>query len=139
MASSAVVTAVEARLAANWASTAIVGLNGQGGAAEPPEDGAPYVVVQYPLASEAQMSLGDPGNNLWREEGTFRLVLHARRGEGRAQALTWMDELRAIFRGQVFAGIDCREASPPIENDQNDQGNYYVFSSSVAYRFDING
>lgn len=59
MASKAVVDAVEARLAANWSATPIIGINLKG---EPPADGSPFLTVQYPVSNSRHVGMADVGN-----------------------------------------------------------------------------
>lgn len=134
MASKPVVDAVEGRLGNPWSGIPVFGRNTQG---DPPTDASDYIVVQYPMGDEDVASLGDPDNRLFREEGAFRLVLHASRGVGLHQALSWMEDLRALFRGVEFDGVITYAPSPAIEDDRNGNGNYYLLSSSVPYEFDL--
>src|SRR5712691_1281738 len=100
MPSAAVVTAVEARLAANFTHCPVIGLNLQGTV----DDGGPFLTVQYPVANGQQKSIGSPGANVYREDGAFRLVLNIQRGQGVNQGMAWADELAALFRGKKFGG-----------------------------------
>lgn len=136
MASKAVVDAVEARLAANWSACPVYGLNSE---AETPADGSPFLVVQYPVARSEQMSVGSPGANLWREEGAIRIVIHAQRGEGAADGLTWADELAALFRGKIFDGVTAWAPSPPVIDANNESGNYFALAIAIPYQFDLIG
>ncbi|MBN8958580.1 MAG: hypothetical protein J0H17_18745 [Rhizobiales bacterium] len=136
MASKAVVDAVEARLAANWSTCPIFGINDE---ATPPADGSPFLIVQYPIASARGITVGAPGANVHREEGTFRIVIHTERGGGTAKGLQWGDEIAAIFRTKAFDGVRTFSPSPPIEDDTNESGVYYAHSISVPYQFDLIG
>lgn len=130
MPSKAVIDAVEARLAANWTSTPYFGGNVTG---DPPIDGSPYLIVQFPVANGQQITVGAPGNNVYREEGVIRFVLHVQRGQGLSQGLGWADALAAIFRGQKFSGVNCWAPSPPVLDDANDRGNFEVLSFVIPY------
>lgn len=136
MPSKAVADAVEARLAANWNTTPIFGINEQG---MTPGDGSPFVAVQYPVQGENQLTLGSPGANHYREAGAFRVVVNEQRGIAAARALGWCDTLRALFRGQYFDGVQTFAPSPPVINDANDLGNYFQVSFAVPYRYYIVG
>lgn len=139
MASAAVRSAVEARLAANWAHTPIRAPNPS--LAGVPADGSAFVSVQYPLANEEQMTIGAPGANIWRETGAFRVVLAVPAATDLAVAL-WparLDALRAAFRGKVFDGVRTYEASPPIVDGATDDGAYALLSFAVVYDHDITG
>ncbi len=136
MASAAVTAAVKARLATEWTRTPIFHPNEQ---PQVPADGTPFLSVQYPLAMEEQMSIGAPGNNVWREEGAIRFVLAIPRGAGIDDYSGWIDELRASFRGKIFSGVHTFEASPAVLDDRNEDGKYWALSCAVTYHFDIFG
>ncbi len=135
MASRAVVTAVEARLAGNWTHTSIIGANTDG---ETPADGSAFLTVQYPVALSTHIGMAGVGNRTFREEGTFRLVLSVPRGDGQDQGLGWCDDLIALFIAQQFDGVTARTPSPPVvHNGENDRGQYWVMSVSVPYFYDL--
>ncbi|MDR7036112.1 hypothetical protein J2X36_000848 [Methylobacterium sp. BE186] len=131
-----VVDAVEARLADGWDKCPIYGINKQG---ETPKGGDPFVQVSYPVANGEQLTVGAPGENIWRETGTFRLVINSRRGRGVIEGLTWADELAALFRGKDFGGVQTFAPSSPVIDDRNEEGMYFVLSLSVPYQADIIG
>ena len=127
--------AVESYLATNWSATAVLSVNQD---AQTPADGSPFLVTQYPVANEQHIGMAAVGQRSFRESGVIRLVLSAPRGQGRAQALIWCDQLRALFRAKVIgSGVTCRMPSPPNENNANDVGNYYVLSIAIPYYFDL--
>lgn len=142
MASLAVTTAFDAMIAANWTHTPVKALNDIG---KVPDDGSAFLTVTYPVAVETLISVGVPGANLYREEGAARVALAIPVGQGVSPAATpWaqrIDTLRAAMRGQTFAvgaGVTW-EASPPIFNDDSDDGAYFELSFAVPYRFDVIG
>ncbi len=109
---------------------AVLGLNSDG---QSPADGSPFIEIEYPVRNERQVSLGSPGNNHFKEEGAFRVVLNERRGIGMQRARTWIDELRTLFRGQRIDPIVCFEATGPVINNSNDLGDYWQMSFVVRY------
>ncbi|MFG1349093.1 phage tail terminator-like protein [Xanthobacter autotrophicus] len=127
-------SAVQARLDAFWTRTAILYPNAD---AQVPAVTAPVLVVQYPVASEDQITIGAPSSNIFREEGAIRLVLQIPRGAGLDPYAGWLDELRGHFRGKQFAGVTTYAASPPVLDDRNDAGKYWSLSCAVPYQFDI--
>lgn len=133
MAGAAVKNAVAARLAANWTATAIVedDITGQG-----PADGSSYVTLEYPVAREDQITVGAPGNNVFRESGAFRIKLVSPTGSGLDQALAWIDQLRAIFRGKQFNNVTTFAPSPGVVDNSNYVAGKFVVSSAVPYQFD---
>lgn len=136
MPSQAVVNAVEERLRDNFDRCPIIGVNLQG---EPPKDGSEYALVQYPLANSGQLTFGSPGSNLFREEGAFRVIVHARRGRGVSTGLQWADEIAGLFRRQFFDGVRTFAPSPPSIDDANERGSYMLLPVTVPYQFDFLG
>jgi hypothetical protein len=133
MAHPTLVAEVEARLAANWTATPIVGANTLGTTAGA---GEPFLMVDYPLANSMRASISD---RVYREEGGFRLILHMPRGVGLAQGGTWAEELAAIYRDQRFGdglAINTLAPDPPITDDASDEGNYFLFVIIVPYVFE---
>lgn len=140
MASAAVMTAIEARLAANWTRTPIITANDT---ANSPDDGSAYLVVEYPVANENQISLGAPGSRLFREDGGVLLTLVVPAGAGVNTSpntwATWFDALRAAFRGAQFNGVSTWAPQPPRIGDANDQGAYFSMTTVIPYYFDLQG
>ncbi len=133
MAGKTIEDAVKARLSANWTATAIVDDDTTGSG---PGDGSPYVTVQYPVGQENQITVGAPGNNVFRETGAFRILLSTSTGVGKDQALIWMDQLRALFRSKQFSGVTTFAPSPGVEIPANYQAGRYVMSCAVPYQAD---
>jgi len=126
--------AVEARLAELWMLCAVVpdDTTGQG-----PADGSPYLTLEYPVAREEQITVGAPGFNVFRETGVIRLVLVQDTGTGTRQPISWMDSLRALFRGKQFAGVTTFAASPAIIDPTNYTGGKFKVSAAVVYYYDL--
>lgn len=131
-----VVDAVEGRLAAEWSKCPVFGINEQG---QTPDDASSFIQVSYPVANGEQLTVGAPGENIYRESGTFRLVVMAERGAGVVEGLAWADELAALFRGKEFGGVQTFAPSSPSIDDRNDEGNYFSLSVAVEYQADIFG
>lgn len=137
-----VVAAVEARLADFWTHCPVYGFGVD--TSDTPSDASAFLEVQYPISSSNQITIGAPGNNMFREAGAFRLVLSVPRDvNGRATALTWADELAALFRGRHFgaagslAGITTFSPSSPAIDDDTDHGNYLVLAIAVPYQANL--
>lgn len=140
----AVVSTIEGHLAANWTRCEVRGFTDNSG--ETPDDGAAFLVVQYPFSQTEQITVGAPGANVFREEGGVRLVLNMPRDpDSRADALTWTDELAALFRGRHFPasgamlGLTTHAPSSPVFDDASDDGNYLLLSVIVPYQADVLG
>jgi hypothetical protein len=135
MSSRAVRDAVAARIAANWTSCSVLDDNVN---LTPPADGSSYLVVQYPIANEQQITVGSPGANLFRETGAFRLVLSIPTGDGVAWAIDWLDQLRTLFRGKQFASVHCYAPSPCVQdNSSYVPAGRLLLSASVPYYYDF--
>lgn len=130
MASKAVMDAVRARLVANWTLCPVVYPNEVGTA---PADTSEVLYLQFPVASEEQITVGAPGNNVFREEGAIRFVLEIPRGQGVDAWMPWIEELRALFRGRQFTPVTTWAPSPAILDDRNDDGKFWSLSFAVPY------
>lgn len=136
MAHSTVVAAVEARLDELWSRCPVLDENSLG---ETPHDGSPFLMLQFPFSTSERVSFGDPGNNVYRESGAFRLVLQTERGSGAVTGRQWADELADMFRGKHFGGVETFAPSSASSDDTNENGNYYTLAVAVPYRFDFLG
>jgi hypothetical protein len=136
MASKTVVDAVKARLAANWSAVPLLEDNVDTAG---PDDGGPYLELQFPVANERQITVGAPGRNVFREEGAFRLVLAIRTGDPLDQALAWIEQLRALFRSKQFGGVTTWAPSPAVTDDRAyvAGGTRVLLSTSVPYYADL--
>ncbi|KQP53542.1 hypothetical protein ASF34_01120 [Methylobacterium sp. Leaf106] len=95
--------------------------------------------VSYPVANGDQLTVGAPGENVYREEGAFRIEINAKRGKGVSDGLQWADEIAAIFRAKEFGGVQTFAPSSPAIDDRNDNGKYFTLSIAVPYTADILG
>lgn len=139
MASAAVVAAVQAKLAANWTHTPIIQPNA---ASLVPDDGSAFLVLEFPpVGGENQITIGAQGTRVFREDGAFLLTLCAPLGTGvnptATPWLTWIDALRAAFRGQAFAGVNTLGASPAYENGASDRGAFFELSTAIPFYLDL--
>ncbi|MFC3693125.1 DUF4128 domain-containing protein [Chenggangzhangella methanolivorans] len=131
MVAKVVAEAIETRLAA--IGLPVVGQNVQDGA---PADGSAFLLVQYPVTNAEPISVGAPGENLYRDEGGARVVISVPSGSGRDQALDWSDEIIALFRGHTDGHLEfLAPAGGPID-DRNDNGAYFQLTVALPYRFD---
>ncbi|MBS7532126.1 hypothetical protein KHC28_00405 [Ancylobacter sonchi] len=128
--------AVSTRLAAQWSRCRVEVTNTR---TAPPADGASYLEVQYPVTNSAQITIGAPGDNWWRDEGVIRGVLHLPTGAGTETAALWADQLSDIFRGKVFGGVECFAPSSTLVDDGANNGNYIVISVAIPYWHDYLG
>jgi hypothetical protein len=136
MPAAAVDLAVNARLAAGWSTTTINLYNIDG---DTPPDGSPFVQVDYPVVNEEQITIGAPGNNVFREDGAIRVRLAYPRGSGIREAYQWVDTLRGLLRAAQFSGVNTWAAGGPALDDSADNGNYVILSFIVPYYYDLTG
>lgn len=138
MASAAVVSAVEARIATYWTATSYFSPNT---VADTPTDGTAFLTIQFPLANAEQISVGAPGAQLFREEGGIRFVLSIPRSQtgGVAYWMGQMETLLANFRAKKFGGMQTFAPTSPVLDDSNDDGTYYKLSAVVPYNLNALG
>ena len=134
MASKAVMDAVAARLTASWTATLVMAPNLETRA---PTGQQPHLIVQYPISKEDHIGLGQVGQRTYRETGVIRLVLNVPRAQGAETAYQWQEQLRALFRGVQFSGVQCIGASPSTDEDNNVRGSWYQMRILVDYYFDL--
>lgn len=144
MASPAVVAAVEARLAVVLAQSlfAAVTLRPLNTMIEAPVvDGgltvARFLEVQYPTGREEQISVGAPGANTFREEGTIRFVLEEPIGSGTTDGNARIEALRSVFRSAQFGGVTTFAPGPALFDDSNRDAACWAFAFAVPYRYDF--
>jgi len=135
MASSTTIAAVDARITTYWAGI-YYGTNEKG---QTPADGAAFLVTQYPVANAEQISVGSPGNQLFREEGGIRFVLSIPRGTGVSYYLGLLETLLGYFRAKTFSGVRTFAPTSPVLDDSNDQGAYWRLTAVVPYHLNTLG
>lgn len=139
MSLSAVDAAVRARLATwpNVGEVEVRVLNDIRG--DTPPGNTPFLVIQYPVATASQITFGAPGLNFWRDEGAIRFVLNVETGSGANQALAWMEEIAALFRGKTLDGVRTYAPTSPVIDDRNDEAGWFKLSFSVPFDHDVIG
>lgn len=127
MASQYVEETIGEYLAGNWTLCPILTENLQGQA---PEDGSPFLVLQFPLSETTRLSTG---TRRYREEGGIRLLIHVERGGGVVKLREWGDTLGDLFRDQTIGGIHCLVPSEPFAGDQEESDAHWSASMVVPY------
>lgn len=137
MASATPAAAIQDRFLTNWGDVTATFV-GNPDDVTPPVDGnanpLPFVVLEFPGAVASQWTIGDPGNNAWREDGAFMLHIGIPSGSGDAAARDFADQLAALFRGQSFGGVTCWECNPPTPGRR--VGNIAMFSFGTRYHYE---
>lgn len=136
MPSAEVNTAVKTYLGTQFNGTPVRYPNESAG--ETPADNSDFIEVQYPVATQQHVGIAQVGNRTFRETGVIRLVLSSARGVdgGEDAALAIMAQLNAMFLAKQFGGVTTRTPSPPVSDNSNDNGAYWVLSLAVPYFYD---
>jgi len=129
----AVADLVEAHLAAHWTACPVEPTNRAGRRS----GDETFLVVQYPVANSEQISVGAPGNNLWREEGAIRFMLMIPRGGGVDEGYALADQIADLFRGQQLGALETFGPSSPVADDGNEDGKFFGMAVVVPYQFDF--
>lgn len=124
--------AIEAKLRADYTDADIFTANELD---QPPQQGTPFVVLEFPGGTAEQITVGAPGNNVFRERGAFMTHVMVPAASGAAVARQMADDIAAIFRGQTFSGVRCQAPFPPQE-DTGPDGNWFGVSFSTAFTWD---
>lgn len=130
MSSSAVRTAVRARLAANFTSATIMETVNVD---EPPAVYEPWVTLEFLAGTEDVAALG---GSFYREAGTVQAHVFVPSGTGDADAVTLADEIRAVFRGARFDGVRVDGVDPPTTGPGSDDGAWFRATIAFDYEFD---
>ena len=96
----------------------------------------PVIELQFPAASERIVSVGKPA--LARTTGGARFVITLAKFGGVTldQALQWIEELRDLYRLQMFGGVETFEAGPASLDDRINAGNTVRLAFAVTFKFD---
>lgn len=97
---------IEARLAANWATT-VIDMN-ENADFTPPGYDTPYVKLRILNESTERKNIGNPG--LHRTMGTIAVNVFTPKNTGTRTGQGYAETIGALFRDQQFNGITCREA-----------------------------
>ena len=133
MSSAAVRTAIRDRLAANFDSAPIVETINVNAV----PDYQPWVALDFLAGTEDIASIGDPGQNLYRESGTVQIHVFVPSGTGDTLAVTYADQIRAVFRGQSWDGVQVQGVDPPQTGDGSEDGSWFRASIAFDYDFDF--
>lgn len=128
--------AIEDRLRAFWTATPIAVQNE--GFTPPVDvngDALPFIEIEFPGAVGTLWGIGDPGNNSWRDDGVFQILICVPTGWGARLARQYAKDIAAIYRGQSFAeSVVCFAPFPPRAGRTED-GTYYVMTLPIPYAF----
>ena len=145
MASSEVIDAVVARLQTFLATNPVARPEGSvwplikpDEESAPPSDGGSFISLQFPAGSEDMITAGGSiGHRLVREVGVIRLIVSVPQGNGQSIGLAMINALRGQFRYAEFSVVRTFGASPAVNNNDNDNGAWWVLSSAITYWFDF--
>lgn len=148
MASKYVRDVVWAYLQANWVQTRIVEVDNLFNTLEVSGDPLrEWTTMADGQAIENQASLGAPGNQRWREEGSISFISFVPSGSGTNRARELAEALRDLFRekqlddGAGGPGIVFRQVDPPDtvlpSAVQASSGAWFGYSVDAAYYVDF--
>ncbi len=146
MSSRYVTNAVWGYLQANWTATRLIDpmntFEHVGGSTL-----VEWVTMMPEVSTEAQVSIGAPNNQRWREDGSISLIAFVPSGSGTDRPLELAEALRDLIRGkQISAGVGqptivFRDAQPPDTALPSvvdaSSGNWFGYSVSATYYCDF--
>ncbi len=138
MASSSAATAIAARLKAQWSHATVPILAPDDLDNPPTNPPAAFVVLEMAGAVSDRITIGAPGNNVFRETGAFLVHVHVPDAltDRAAVARGYADEIAAMFRSQQFAGVTCH-GHIALAEDTAANGLYWGLSISIEYFLNV--
>ena len=101
-----------------------------------------WVGIQYSPAVEGTKSFGNPGSNLYREQGVVFFHVVAPLSTTIEEILTKAESLRLYFRGTRFDGLKLFDVDPPhleAGGGLPKLGNWFGAMVAADYTYDILG
>lgn len=136
MAHSQVVATIEAHVSEAWPHTIVYAEDDNRGV---PDDASSFLVVSFPWSRSEQASIGAPGQNWWREEGAFVLMLALPRGAGVREGRAWLDGFACTVRGRDIGKVRCRAPQSAVLDDDPADTSHVRITMAVPYLFDLVG
>lgn len=135
MSSHAVKSAVRARLASLW-DTDNAAIREPNTTFDP--QGLPWIEVRFPGAAIDRADIGDADRPLWDEVGAFMVDVYVPAGAGADTADSLADAVAAIFQGQEFDSIECRNRLAGQSGDRQPagvDGVWWGISFGIGYQY----
>lgn len=134
MSSLVVKEAAWAILESNWTETRIIDFENLASGVN--NSMTPWVSLQFGMATEDQIGLGDAPTRYWREEGFVHVLIAVPSRSGWKDCDTFAKKLGILFRGkQVTEDLVFRGVTPPRLYTQSEAvlGNWLIKASLVDY------
>ena len=97
-----------------------------------------FMLLEFPGGLGEQASLGAPGNNWWKEIGTFNLHMYYPAGDTADAARDALKSAATIFRGVSENSIIYRAPFPPQPGLKGTlSGNWLSLSMPIPYEYRI--
>jgi len=138
MSSATLYSLVETLITDNWAHCTVRTADSE---FDVPATRAAFAELSFPFVDEEQISTGDSGNNLFRNEGGFSFCVFVPVEQDIATWLGRLDTLRSVLRGHSGSSGHFRiyEAPPPAIGQDSEQPGYNKLMIAVPYEFDFYG
>lgn len=101
-----------------------------------PTPGQSFVRFWVTDAGASQVSMGDPGNNIYRHSGTLYIMIFTPAGQGDEEALKLADQAAAIFRGWQPQGTGLRFLHAPYVRRAGLEQTWYHLNVLVPFQRD---
>lgn len=126
--------ALRNRLEANWNTTPIGWVNEGFDWPNPP---VPFIFADVMSLAASQITIGAPGNNLFREQGALNITVFVPLNSGQDLARQYATTLATFFRAKDFNGVVCR--SPRISHGRVDDvnGNWFRIDVFCPFHYDL--
>lgn len=95
----------------------------------------PWVLIEVRWNGGGFMSIGAPGDNLARRDGSIWVYAFIPQGTGEGRAHQLAARAASIFEGQDFGGVVCQAMEPGGEAESED-GIYFGQSAVIPFDFD---
>lgn len=105
-----------------------------------PSDRSAFAELTYPVrADEEMISIGDPGNNVFRMSQAFMFCVYAPMNDTKSTWRSRLNTFRSVFRG--YSGLSGHlrmiEAPGIAFHASTDYPGYFAMSIAVPFTYDI--
>lgn len=126
--------ALRRRLETNWTTTPIGWVSEN---FKPPNPPVAFIMADVISMPTNQITIGAPGNNLFREVGALSIAVYYPANKGTDVPRQYATTLASLFRAVDFEGVSCK--SPTIQRGQMDdtEGIWYRIDVFCPFHYDL--